>query len=598
MKDFLKMTLAVLLALVLVSVLSIFITAGLVGSMAESGKTIKKIPSSAVLKIDLSGTVIAEQEKAPNLQAMARNNQLEYVGLWNTVCAINAAAEDPAIKYIYLKSDGNATSAAKLQELRRSLEKFRQSGKPVISYIEAPTTGSYYISSVADKVFMTSHPGTLMLVSGVSLQMTFFKDLLDRLGINMQLIRHGKYKSAGETFICNAPSKENLEQYQAVADGTWKALCAEIAASRGISEEKLNSMIDNLELCLSSDFLEAGLVDELVTREQLKAKLAEYAMEEKFSKVRMVSLSDYIAVKLPHNLRAGKQIAVIYADGDIVDGKEDLENIAGDRFASIISKVRADSTVKAVVLRVNSPGGSCIASEKIKAELDLLKQEKPLVASYGNYAASGGYWISGNCDKIFSDAVTLTGSIGVFGMVPDVSKAMKEKAHINVVSVNSNKHGDMYSGMRPLSKEEYDYQLRSIEDIYGRFVGLVAEGRSLDRDYVDEIGQGRVWIGSDALERGLVDEIGTLEDAISWAAVAAGDPDVKAWKIQGYPKPLTTMEMIMASFGEKGLLEDDEVFAFGPVAPVAKVLNTWYGNIRKGSHDYVFARMPFVMEVR
>ena len=253
--------------------------------------------------------------------------------------------------------------------------------------------------------------------------------------------------------------------------------------------------------------------------------------------------------------KAKQKIAVIYADGEIIDGKG-KSDIAGDRFASVIEKIAADSTVKAVVLRVNSPGGSVTASEKIKNELDRLQEAKPLVASYGDYAASGGYWISNRCDKIFSDATTLTGSIGVFGLVPDLSGTAKDIAHVGVESVTSHKHGDMYGLMRPLDAEEYDFMLTGIEAVYDRFTTIVSEGRGIPKETVDEIGQGRVWTGADALNINLVDEIGTLEDAIHYAATAAGEPDLAKWNIKGYPRPLTPMEQFMDMVGSGSKDED------------------------------------------
>ena len=344
----------------------------------------------------------------------------------------------------------------------------------------------------------------------------------------------------------SSSSPENREQYQVMVNSMWDTISEEIALSRGISVAELNDAIDNLKLCLSEDFLFCGLVDELLDRDGLKKQLATLAVEEKFSNVKMIPFADYTTAKIVPSTGKDK-IAVIYADGEIIDGEAE-QNVTGDRFASIIEKVREDKTVKAVVLRVNSPGGSVLASEKIKAELDRLGKDKPLVASYGNYAASGGYWISNNCDKIFSDAVTLTGSIGVFGMIPDFSKTASDILHVGVESVTSNKHGDMFGLMRPFDKAEYNFMLRSIEDIYTRFTENVSAGRDLPVERVDEIGQGRVWTGRDALALGLVDEIGTLEDAIAYAASLAGNEDVSAWNIKGYPAPQTTMEALMSSF--------------------------------------------------
>ena len=277
-----------------------------------------------------------------------------------------------------------------------------------------------------------------------------------------------------------------------------------------------------------------------------------------------------------------------------MDGKA-KQNVAGDRFANVIAKVRADSTVKAVVFRVNSPGGSVLASEKIRSEVDQLKAVKPLVASYGNYAASGGYWISANCGHIFSDPTTLTGSIGVFSMIPDFSKTMKDVAHVTYTPVNSNKHSDIMSLMRPLDAEETAYMQASVERIYDRFVSLVAEGRNLTYDFVDNVAQGRVWTGQDALAIHLVDEIGTLEDAIKWAAEAAGESleeaDLKNWNVVAYPKQPTAMEQMMDMLGNKP--SGEEIFAGTPLAPAAKALLDWADGLKDGNRSVMVARMPY-----
>jgi protease-4 len=289
------------------------------------------------------------------------------------------------------------------------------------------------------------------------------------------------------------------------------------------------------------------LVDELLDRKGLEDQLAVLAVADKFKDVTMIPFADYATAKVLPG-KGSKKIAVIYANGEIVDGSAQ-EQVAGDHFASIIEKVREDKGVKAVVLRVNSPGGSVLASEKIKAELDRLQAEKPLVASYGDYAASGGYWISNHCETIFSDPVTLTGSIGVFGMVPDFSKTASDVLHVGVETVSSNKHGAMYSLVKPFDQAEYNYMLRSIEDIYDRFTSLVADGRDMAKERVYEIGQGRVWTGADALEIGLVDQIGTLDDAVAYAAELAGDPTLANWNVKAYPAPPTTIETLMNSMG-------------------------------------------------
>lgn len=558
MKDFVKMVLAVVCGFFLIGIICFILSIGMLGSLAAAGSSKPVLPKSGVLKIDLGSTVFAEQTQEsspfsgasdPTALLFGGSTAQDVIGLWDAVQAVNAAAEDPAVQFIYLRTDNNASSVTALGELRAALARFRAtSGKPVIAYMESPATGSYYLASVADKIYLSSNLGATVQFTGVSSQQFFLGDLLGRLGVNMQLIRHGKYKSAGEMYTRNASSPENREQYQRMIDSMWESVGGVIAEARGIPVARLDEAIEGLQLRLPQDFVDCGLVDELLTRQGLEDKLATLAVVDKYKDIQWIGFRDYVDAKLLPS-KARKKIAVIYADGEIIDGNAKT-GVAGDRFASVIAKVRADSTVKAVVLRVNSPGGSVSASEKIKNELDLLKADKPVIASYGDYAASGGYWISNNCEKIYSDATTLTGSIGVFGLVPDFSKTAKDIAHVGVESISSHKHGDMYGLMRPLDPAEYDYMLTGIEAVYDRFTTIVSEGRGIPKETVDAIGQGRVWTGADALKINLVDEIGTLEDAIRFAAVTAGDSDLTQWKVQGYPAPPSTLETLLDMLGQ------------------------------------------------
>ena len=552
MKQFFKMTLAVVCGLFIASIISGLISLLILSSIAALGESVPAVPSKAMLTVNLSSLSITEQQTPSNPFEMigSDSGMPQQLAILDAVNAINNAAEDPRISFIYLRSDG-ATQITACEELRKALARFRTSGKAVVSYIEAPTTLSYYLASVADKVYMTSNLGTLININGVSSQMVYLKDLLDKLGVNVQLIRHGKYKSAGEPYIRSTPSAEALEQTRAMVNSMWGVIAEEISASRGISVDALNSAIDNLKLASPEDMLAEGLVDGLLSREQLYNKVADLYVAESFEDVKSISLQDYSAALLAEQLAkkgpAGT-IAVLHADGQIVEGIATQE-VAGARYASLIRKLRKDDKIKAVVLRVNSPGGSVLASEQIKEQLDSLKAVKPLIASYGDYAASGGYWISNNCDKIYSDALTLTGSIGVFSIVPEFSKTLKSVAHVNVQSVSSNKHGDLMSCMRPFDADELAYMQKPVEQIYEKFTSVVAEGRDMPVSKVDEIGQGRVWTGVEALHIGLVDEIGTLSDAISYAASLAGNPELSAWKISAYPEPQTLFESIMTMFG-------------------------------------------------
>ena len=591
MKDFLKMTLAVLAGLFIAGILGFMLFFGFIGTLASLGSSTPAMPRSGVLFMDMSRISIAEQTQETDPMAMIQGQDISIIGLWDAVKAIEKAASDPAVQCIYLKADGlSAGGIAPVEELRQALGAFRLSGKPVVAYTENPGTGSYYLASVADKIYMGSYKGGSNMMVGVGTQMIFLKDLLDKLGVNVQLIRHGKFKSAGEMYIKSRPSEENLLQTREMVNSMWDGMAESICSSREISREDLDGMIDNLKLNTPEDFLACRLVDELLTKEELKEKLAVLAKESKYEEVKFISLRDYVNINAQTVSKARRKIAIIYAEGEIIDGY-DKQEVAGDRFAGIISSVRADSTVKAVVLRVASPGGSVAASEKIRTEIDLLRKVKPVIASYGNYAASGGYWISNSCDKIFSDKSTLTGSIGVFSMIPDFSGTAEKVFHVGVTNVGSSRHSDMYSLTRPLDAEETAYMQRSVDDIYEAFLENVSAGRGMDKAEIDEIAQGRVWTGSDALKIGLVDEIGTLADAVRYAAIAAGDTeaDLGTWEVAAYPKPMTTLDIIL-----ENLTGSSDALAGTPFESVGRAFRGWDAT----STGKVYARMPYILEIK
>ncbi len=592
MKSFAKMTLATIVGLCVFGVIALFMMFAAVGALASLGDTQPVMPDKGVLQINMSTMTLAEQTRENDpLTAIQGGQTITPVGIYSAINAINAAAVDPAVKFIYMKPDGAMGGIAQIEEFRKALVNFRSSGKAIVSYIENPSNASYYLASVSDKIYMTVHDGGMNMFTGVSSQLIFLKDILDRLGVNVQLIRHGKYKSAGEMYIRNSSSPENMEQNEAMVSSIWDSWAKEIAASREISVDDLNSMLNNLELNFPTDFLEKGLVDELLTREELQQQLCVLYSAENFKDIKAIQLPDYAKLKTTLNYKATNKIAVIYAEGNIVDGNE-KQQVAGDRFAKIISDVRNDESVKAVVLRVNSPGGSVLASEKIKSEIGLIQEKGiPVIASYGDYAASGGYWISACCDKIYANATTLTGSIGVFSMIPDISGTLKDKIHVNITPVNSNKHGDMYNMMRPLSKPELDYMQASVEKIYGKFTSIVAEGREMTVEAVDDIAQGRVWTGAEALGIGLVDEIGTLEDAINYAVLCVdGATSISDVQIAEYPKPLTTMELLLESFGGN----TENAFSGTPLEGVANAFMDWTSS----ESGKVYARMPYEVSIR
>ena len=592
MKDFVKMMLAVICAFIVMQLVGFFLLFAMVGAMSlGSSKTV--LPREGVLDIDMEQFTLGEQTLdesfSPSVSLLGMSAGGATVGLWDAVQAIEAAAADPGIKYILLRADAASGGTSSIEELRAALAEFRKSGKAVVAYTESPSCGSYYLASVADKIYMTSYHGGSPQMTGIASQMIFLKDLLDKVGVNYQLIRHGKYKSAGEMYIKNAPSAENREQYQVMVNSLWKTISAATAGSRGLTEEKYNDLIDNLKLNFPEDFLENGLVDELLDHESLVTKLCDLAQVEKVEDLHLVSLLDYVNAKV-NRLRGKENVAILFADGEIVEGKG-YQDIASDRFVAEIDKIRKDKTVKSVVLRVNSPGGSVIASEKIRTALKLLMDEKPVVASYGNYAASGGYWISAGTQKIFSDATCLTGSIGVFSMIPEFSKTIS-KVGVNLVTVGSNKHSDMYSLTRPFDAEETASMQAYIEDVYERFVGLVAAGRSLETQQVDDMAQGRVWVGTDALGLGLVDEIGGLREAVDYAASLAGFLSKGDYHVVTYPAQLSQTEQLLDMFS--GSKEAPSILEGTPFEALGKSLQ----GLRENEPTQVYARLPYDIEIR
>ena len=470
-----------------------------------------------VLKIDFKNP-IAERNTGSSfdIKSMVQGTP-NSVTLLSYLEAIDAAAEDKNIGMIYMTPENISAGLSQVEEIRAALERFKKSGKPVIAYCENFGNASYYLASVADKIILD--PASESMITGVGSQMIFLKDLLDALGVDVQLIRHGKYKSAGEMFVRSSASPENRLQNEAMINSLWNTMSSQIAASRGFSQDEFNRWVENLEMCHPDEYKAKGLIDEIWYKDQVDKYLCQQNGVRRIQEVGFVKINKY-AAKIKKGSRKNK-IAVIYADGEIVNSGSDAD-IVGSKLANTIRKVREDKKVKAVVFRVNSPGGSAQASEAIRHELELLRAEKPVIASYGDYAASGGYWISAQSDFIFSDESTITGSIGVFGMVPSVGDAIRKNVKVNIESVGSSSHSDMMNGMRKLDENEVAYVQKQIEKIYDDFTSLVADGRGISKDSVDAIGQGRVWSGADALNIGLVDTLGGLYNAINYAAAKVG----------------------------------------------------------------------------
>ena len=517
---FLKVFLAALLAFVVGSfvcmLLLILVVVGAAGSM-ESTAVVRK---GSVLKIDLAESITDAPATDPfagiDFMSMQATPQ---ISLYEVLRALDAASADERIDGIYLRlTGGGSIGQAAIEELRAAIEAFKESGKFVIAYNEVFSQGSYYLASAADKIYMEPEGG--MDWTGLSSNVTFYKGLLDKLDIKVEIFRPTacRYKSAVEPFFLTQMSPENRAQMQALVDSMWATITETVSAARGISVERLNELADNLAVTLPSEALEAGLIDGLAYNDQMKEILVEAGAKlDKNEELRFVSLGEYasqVGADLKH--LSSPEVAILYADGSIVDGSG-TDDVYGYTLSGQLRDLRLDDKVAAVVLRVNSPGGSALASDLIWREMELLKAEKPVIVSMGSYAASGGYYISAPADVIVADRMTLTGSIGVFGQYLYTADALKNKLGITIDAVKTNRSAGMGT-TSPLTPTERAAIMRGVDRVYTRFTGLVAEGRNLPLDRVLEIAGGRVWSGTDALSIGLIDAYGGLKTAIALAA--------------------------------------------------------------------------------
>lgn len=584
MKPFWKVVFGGCLGTIIAFILVNLIFFGVIGSaISSAGRDSKpSVPRNAILKIDLSQPIAEQGRESFSFNPLAGSASMTgSVSLLDAIRALETAAEDPQVRFVYLKADDMNMDIAEAEEFRAALARFRESGKPVVSYSQNLSAGNYFMASVADKVILNTY-GDCM-ISGMSSQLMYYKDLIDHLGIDIQLIRHGKYKSAGEPYIKSEMSPENREQYETMLGTIWGMMADAVASSRDFTADDYNAWIDGLAINTAEQAKEKGLVDELWYDDQVRSYFCTLCGVKEPKQLKYVSLKDYAAAKVNRNYRAKEKIAVIYADGEIVMDDKGNGSI-GNNFAREIAKARQDSSVKAVVFRVNSPGGSVQASAAIEREIELLKACKPVVASYGGYAASGGYWISCGSDHVFSDASTLTGSIGVFGLIPSFGKALKKNVHLNVFEVATHKHGSMASGMNPLDPEEEAAMQENIDSTYEDFISRVARGRNLSVEAVDEIAQGRVWAGGDAIKIGLVDEIGGLKDAIAYAATLAS---LDNYRVVEFPAVVPMYDQLLSSMNGTGDEQDISTGFVGTATRSAK----WLLGI---SGPEIVARMPHI----
>ena len=518
------------LASIITSILGILMFLGMIASFEKMGSSnsTTTVKDNSVLVLDLSSSI---EERAVEMPFDFGGYSTQSLGLDKILAAIEHAASDPKIKGIYLKSQTVGGAPATNKAIRDALMEFKKSsGKFIYAYSDIYTQNGYYMASVADKVLL--NPSGDLALRGYAFQVMFYKNLLDKMDIDVQIFRHGQFKSAVEPYFLDKMSDANREQMSTLANSLWTVFLQDVSKSRKLPAEELNNIADNLLGSSPSEALNLKLVDKLAYADEAEKMIKEKMNLGTDDKPNYVSVNSY-AKSIAKKNESGTKVAVFYAFGEIRDGKND-SGIYSETFIKEFRKVYKDKDVKAIVLRVNSPGGSALASENIWHEIEKAKAEgKKVVVSMGDYAASGGYYISCNADYIIAEPNTITGSIGVFGMVPSAQKFLKNKIGITMDEVETNNHsapGGLYAPMDELESERMQ---ASVEDIYATFTKRVADGRHLRISYVDSIGQGRVWAGSDALNLGLVDELGSLDKAIKKAAELAQLSD---YKICRYPE--------------------------------------------------------------
>ena len=534
MKQFLKFTLAAAAGLML-GVFSIIIIFSIVA--ASSGSKEVQLDEPHVLRLELNGAIQDRVEEMPFDLSEITGQDVNILGLNDILTNIKKAKTDENIKGIYIEMGMLSAGFATREEIRNALLDFKESGKFITTYSEIYTQGSYYLASVADYICMYPEGG--MELKGLNSTVPFFTNALKKMGIETQVIRHGKFKSAVEPFMLTEMSDENREQIETYMGSIWEHFLKNVASDRELTRDRLNEMAENLEIQTTKDAVELGLVDSLFYRDQFQNHLANLMEQENYDNVNFISLKKYNKVK-NENARdkfKKEKVAVIYAQGEIQSGEGSETVIGSERISKAIRKARKDEKVKAIVLRVNSPGGSALASDVIWREMKLANEEKPVVVSMGDVAASGGYYIACASDKIYASPNTITGSIGVFGIMPNLEELMTDKIGITFDNVKTNKFADLGSVNRPLTQEEYDIIQKGVVDIYNTFTSKVAEGRDMSQENVDDIGQGRVWSGSNAMDINLIDEYGGLEAAVAGAAELAELEDYRIYELPEQKDP-------------------------------------------------------------
>ncbi len=581
MKEFMKFTFASLLGVILAGI--VFTILGIISmvGMVASSDTETVVKENSIFVLNLEGTLSERVQENPFQKLLGEENQA--YGLDDILSSIRKAKDNENIKGIYLQPTSLSTSFASLEEIRHALVDFKGSGKFIVAYADQYTQSMYYLASVADKVIV--NPQGTISWHGLASQPVFFKDLLNKLGIEMQIFKVGTYKSAVEPYIATEMSEANREQVTAFLTSIWGRLLEDVSASRNIPKETLNNYADQMmDLKQAEEYLTCGLADTLLYKDGVLNYLKELSGREADESLRTLSLNDMKNVKRNTPLdKSGNIIAVYYAFGGIDDGTSPEEGINSEKVITDLRKLREDETIKAVVLRVNSPGGSAYGSEQIWHEVVLLKAKKPVIVSMGDYAASGGYYISCAADTIVADPTTLTGSIGIFGMFPNMQGLLTDKIGLHFDMVKTNRFSDMGDMTRPFNADEREAMQNYINNGYKLFVKRCADGRGMSTEAIEKIAEGRVWTGEAAKELGLVDELGGLDRALEIAAQKVG---IEAYSVVDYPAKESFFSTLLDE-GKNDYIETKMSESLGEYFHYVKFIQ----NLK--DTDRIQARMPF-----
>ena len=535
MRNFFKIFFACLLALVIFTILAFFFFVAALGGLTSKDKPM--VASHSVLVLDLSQH-FAEQVQRDPFNFVSSEDR-DVPGLYDMVRLIRSAKTDKNISGIYILANGNGNSYAASEELRNALADFKTSNKFILGHGDIMSQSAYGVANIADKIYVS--PMGFLEWSGYSVEYLFLKGTLEKLDIEPQIFYAGKFKSATEPLRSDKMTEANKLQTTVWLNDLYSDLLLKTAAVRNMDTATLHQLANEGKIQTAKDAADNKLVDGVRYDDEVKDEIKAKLGIDKYEKINFITVSTYLASGAIQSAK-GEKIALIYAEGDIVDGRSDQGTIGSENYRTLIRKARLDKTIKAIVFRINSGGGSSLASENIWRELSLAKKEKPVVVSFGDVAASGGYYIGCGADSIFALPTTITGSIGVFGIIPNMEGFFKNKAGITFDGVKTGQYADAGAFYRPLNDNEKKMMQASVDLIYAQFKQRVAEGRKRDTAYIDSIAQGRVWTGKRAIELGLVDRFGGLQDAVQCAARMAG---LKEYKVSEFPEPRNLMDEIL-----------------------------------------------------